>query len=92
MRNGSKSSQTNGYATRANKASGQQRTKRIHQSRNANMAEISFSLDNCTFLARVKFHFASGGPLFKLLAEGGELLLDFGEFLAQASDFFFDRL
>src|ERR1017187_2589546 len=44
IRNGSKSSQMNGYAIRASRARGQQRTKRMHHSRNANMAETSFSL------------------------------------------------
>jgi hypothetical protein len=33
-RNGSSTSQTNGYSTRANSARGQQRIKRTHQSRN----------------------------------------------------------
>src|SRR5579864_4734148 len=55
MRNGKSNSQMNGYAIRASTASGQQRTKRMHQSRKANMTEISFSLNNCTFAGRKKF-------------------------------------
>src|SRR5690242_4286469 len=37
-RNGSSSTHTNGYSTRASNASGQQTTKRMHQRRKANMA------------------------------------------------------
>src|SRR5579864_7715215 len=56
MRNGSNNSQTNGYATNASSARGQHRTKRMHHSRNANMADTSSCLDDGTLQGIEKFH------------------------------------